>query len=63
MIHNLDKISANLNSTEYFPSRVSIDLNNIKKLDDIVRRLYRFFSHCYFNHQMMNLKKKCIYYS
>ena len=53
MIHNLDKMSANLNSTKYFPSRVSIDHNNIKKLDDIVRRLYRFFSHCYFHHQMI----------
>ena len=53
MIHNLDNMSAKLNSNKYFPSRVSIDQNNIKKLDDIVRRLYRFFSHCYFHHQII----------
>ncbi|MCQ2818762.1 MAG: Mob1/phocein family protein [archaeon] len=50
MIHNLDQMSSNLNSSKYFSSRVSIDKSNMKYLEEIIRRLYRYFSHCYFNH-------------
>lgn len=51
MIHNLDQMSANLNSSKLFSSRVSIDKSSIKTLENIVRRLYRYFSHCYFHHK------------
>ena len=51
MIHNLDKMSANLNNNSLFNSRVSFDLNNLKILDEIVRRLYRYFSHTFFHHR------------
>ena len=51
MTHNLDKMSANLNSSQLFSSRVSIDENNLKILEEIVRRLYRYFSHSFFHHK------------
>ena len=51
MIHNLDKMSANLNNSKLFSSRVSIDKTNLKTLEEIVRRLYRYFSHSYFHHR------------
>lgn len=51
MIHNLDDMSANLNSSKFFSSRVSIDKASIKTLEGIVRRLYRYFSHCYYHHK------------
>jgi len=45
MIHNLDKMNVNLNNSKLFSSRVSIDKINLKILEKIVRRLYRYFSH------------------
>ncbi len=53
MIHNLDQMSANLNSSKLFPSRVSIDNSSIKETENIIRRLYRYFSHCYFHHKLI----------
>ena len=41
MIHNLDQMSSNLNSSKYFSSRVSIDKSNMKYLEEIIRRLYK----------------------
>ena len=51
MIHNLDQMSSNLNNSKMFASRVSIDKSSCKILEGIIRRLYRFFSHCYFHHR------------
>jgi hypothetical protein len=50
MIHNLDHSTALLNNSKYFASRVSINTNSIKHLENVVRRLYRLFSHAYFHH-------------
>lgn len=53
MIHNLDKASSALNSSKMLSSRVSFDKANIKILAEIVRRLYRCFSHCFYHHKMI----------
>jgi hypothetical protein len=51
MIHNLDLMSSSLNSSKLFSSTVSIDKSSMKTLEDIVRRLYRYFAHCYYHHK------------
>ena len=51
MIHNLNDMSVNLNSTKFFSSRVSIDKSSMQTLEGTVRRLYRYFAHCYFHHR------------
>ena len=56
MIHNLDQMTANLNSSKLFSSRVSIDKSSVKILEGIIRRLYRFFSHCYYHHKPIYLE-------
>lgn len=50
MIHNIDQFTSILNNAKYFSSRVAIPETSLKKLEDIVRRLYRIFSHTYFHH-------------
>ena len=44
MINNLNQMNANLNSSKLFPSRVNIDNSSIKETENIIRRLYRYFS-------------------
>jgi hypothetical protein len=51
MIHNLDHMTATLNSSKLFSSRISINKNSVKNLENIVRRLYRNFSHTFYHHQ------------
>jgi len=59
MIHNLDQCtSILLNSKNYqsryskfFIPRVSIPSQEAKNLEPIVRRLYRLFTHTYYNHK------------
>jgi hypothetical protein len=50
MIHNIDQFTSILNNSKYFPSRVTIPSTSESQLNNIVRRLYRFFSHTYFHH-------------
>jgi hypothetical protein len=50
MIHNLDQMTSTLNSSKLFSSRVSINKTSVKSLENIVRRLYRYFSHTYYHH-------------
>ncbi|PAA54421.1 hypothetical protein BOX15_Mlig025721g4 [Macrostomum lignano] len=49
--HTLDGAACLLNSSKYFPSRVSIKEASIGKLASICRRVYRVFSHAYFHHR------------
>ena len=49
--HTLDGATALLNSTRYFPSRLSIADTSLKHFTSIVRRLYRIFAHTYFHHR------------
>jgi hypothetical protein len=49
--HTLDGAAALLNSTKYFPSRVSIKENSVNKLGSVCRRVYRIFSHAYYHHR------------
>ncbi len=51
MIHNLDQMTTILNNSKLFSSRVSIKQSSMKNFENIVRRLYRFFSHTYFHHR------------
>ncbi|KHJ42714.1 Mob1/phocein family protein [Trichuris suis] len=49
--HTLDGAVSLLNNSKYFPSRISIKENAVAKLASICRRVYRIFSHAYFNHK------------
>ncbi|XP_014773220.1 MOB-like protein phocein [Octopus bimaculoides] len=51
--HTLDGAACLLNSTKYFPSRVSIKESSVAKLGSVCRRVYRIFSHAYFHHRML----------
>ena len=51
MIHNLNYAATTLLNTKSYSSRVSIPASSIKSLEQIVRRLYRFFAHTYFYHR------------
>ncbi|KAJ1070915.1 hypothetical protein K5549_003894 [Capra hircus] len=48
--HTLDGAACFLNSSKYFPSRVSIKESSVAKLGSVCRRIYRIFSHAYFYH-------------
>lgn len=49
--HTLDGAAILLNSTKYFPSRVSLRQPSVTKLGSISRRIYRIFSHAYYHHK------------
>ncbi|KAA3672199.1 uncharacterized protein DEA37_0005237, partial [Paragonimus westermani] len=49
--HTLDGAACLLNSSKYFPSRVSIRQNSINRLDSVCRRVYRIFSHAFYHHR------------
>ena len=49
--HTLDGAAALLNSTKYFPSRVTIKESSVAKLGSVCRRVYRIFSHAYYHHK------------
>ncbi|KER33507.1 hypothetical protein T265_00622 [Opisthorchis viverrini] len=51
--HTLDGAACLLNSSKYFPSRVSIKANSVNRLDSVCRRVYRIFSHAYFHHRQI----------
>ena len=51
MTHNLDFATSILQNIKNFNSRISIPPNSIKNIGTLVRRLYRLFSHCYYNHK------------
>jgi hypothetical protein len=40
-----------LNSSKYFPSRVSMKQTSVAKLGSISRRVYRIFSHAFYHHK------------
>lgn len=48
--HTLDGAASLLNSTKYFPSRVTIKESSVAKLGSVCRRVYRIFSHAYYHH-------------
>ena len=50
MIHNLDQSTSILQNMKSLNNGVTISANSIKTIEPIVRRLYRLFSHTYFNH-------------
>ena len=49
--HTLDGAACLLNSTRYFPSRVSIKESSVVKLGSVCRRVYRIFSHAFYHHR------------
>lgn len=49
--HTLDGAAGLLNSSKYFPSRVTIKESSVAKLGSVCRRVYRIFSHAYFHHR------------
>ncbi|KAI8610721.1 Mob1/phocein [Chytriomyces sp. MP71] len=51
MIHTLDGATALLNSTKFFPSRVTIPSTSHKHFASLARRLYRVFAHAWFHHR------------
>lgn len=51
--HTLDGAACLLNSSRYFPSRVTIKESSVAKLGSICRRVYRIFSHAYFHHYVI----------
>ncbi|KAL4453027.1 hypothetical protein ABPG73_015864 [Tetrahymena malaccensis] len=51
MIHNLDQSTSILQNIKNYNSRVSIPQSAVKNLAPIVRRLYRLFTHTYYNHR------------
>ncbi|KRX08298.1 Mob1/phocein [Pseudocohnilembus persalinus] len=53
MIHNLDQSTSILQNVKNYSSRVSIPQAAVQNLTPIVRRLYRLFSHTYFNHKQI----------
>ncbi|KAI6214897.1 hypothetical protein M3Y94_00322200 [Aphelenchoides besseyi] len=52
-MHTLDGASALLNSNRYFPSRVSLKDTSLTKIGSVCRRVYRIFSHAYFEHRKL----------
>ncbi|VDD74948.1 unnamed protein product, partial [Mesocestoides corti] len=51
--HTLDGAACLLNSSKYFPSRVTIKESSIAKLSSVCRRVYRIFSHAYYHHRCL----------
>jgi len=51
--HTLDGAACLLNSSKYFPSRVSIKESSVAKLGSVCRRVYRIFSHAYYHHRQL----------
>ncbi|KAI9357067.1 Mob1/phocein [Zopfochytrium polystomum] len=51
IVHTLDGATALLNSSKYFPSRISILDSSMKHFQSIARRLYRIFAHAWFHHR------------
>eukprot|EP00794_Sanderia_malayensis_P003409 gene3409-3899_t len=51
--HTLDGAASLLNSSKYFPSRVSIKDSSVNKLGSVCRRVYRIFSHAFFHHKRL----------
>ncbi|XP_065053972.1 MOB-like protein phocein [Rhopilema esculentum] len=51
--HTLDGAASLLNSSKYFPSRVSIKDSSVNKLGSVCRRVYRIFSHAFFHHRRL----------
>ncbi|KAA0188391.1 MOB family member 4 phocein [Fasciolopsis buskii] len=51
--HTLDGAACLLNSSKYFPSRVSIKDTSVNRLDSVCRRVYRIFSHAYYHHRQI----------
>lgn len=51
--HTLDGAASLLNSSKYFPSRVSIKESSVTKLGSVCRRVYRIFSHAFFHHRRL----------
>ncbi|CAG5112204.1 Oidioi.mRNA.OKI2018_I69.chr2.g6447.t1.cds [Oikopleura dioica] len=49
--HTLDGAALLLNSSKYFPSRVSMKQTSVAKLGSISRRIYRIFSHAFYHHK------------
>lgn len=49
--HTLDGAALLLNSSKYFPSRVSMKQTSVAKLGSISRRVYRIFSHAFYHHK------------
>ena len=47
----LDATTALINSSRYFPSRMSIAPTSTKHFSSIARRLYRIFAHAYYHHR------------
>eukprot|EP00696_Hemimastix_kukwesjijk_P007487 gnl/Hemi2/19469_TR6467_c0_g1_i1.p1 gnl/Hemi2/19469_TR6467_c0_g1~~gnl/Hemi2/19469_TR6467_c0_g1_i1.p1 ORF type:complete len:285 (-),score=24.51 gnl/Hemi2/19469_TR6467_c0_g1_i1:62-916(-) len=50
-VHTLDQTSALLNSSKWFPSRVTIPINSLRTFESVARRLYRVLGHAYFHHR------------
>ena len=53
MRHTLDGAASIMNSAKYFPSRVNVKESSVGKLGSICRRVYRIFSHAFFNHRQL----------
>ncbi|EIW71292.1 hypothetical protein TREMEDRAFT_23443, partial [Tremella mesenterica DSM 1558] len=51
ILHTLDSTTAVLNSSEKFPSRMSIPPASLSHFPSLFRRLSRIFSHAYFHHR------------
>lgn len=51
IVHTLDGATALLNSSKYFPSRVSVPESSHKHFQSIARRLYRIFAHAWYHHR------------
>ncbi|KAM7537672.1 hypothetical protein Aperf_G00000060364 [Anoplocephala perfoliata] len=51
--HTLDGAACLLNSSKYFPSRVTIRESSLAKLSSVCRRVYRIFSHAYYHHRSL----------
>ncbi|KAH9282621.1 MOB-like protein phocein [Echinococcus granulosus] len=51
--HTLDGAACLLNSSKYFPSRVTIRDSSLAKLSSVCRRVYRIFSHAYYHHRSL----------
>jgi hypothetical protein len=62
MIHNLDQMTGTLNDPKIFPSRISVSKSSVKSMENIVRRLYRYFSHTYHHHSDIFFEFEVIYF-
>lgn len=49
--HTLDSSAALLNSSKFFPSRLTITQNSLGRLGSVCRRVYRLFAHAFFHHR------------